>query len=217
MKNTLLITGLMIIVFGSVAYGETLSYKSTTGKQVEYEETVIFPSNGGYLLKTGSESAGMVCYTDAKYNTLTWENRNEQNGMNIVVKRVENTLEAKGIYKGKPYEKKFKIDGEPWYQDWGLGLKAFVVSDQASAAFWSIEPNQLRVTKFKAVKGELMKIMVNGRETEALYVKVTLTGFAAVFWQAEFWFRPSDGRLLLTKMARGMGVPITTTELVEEK
>jgi len=205
-----------LLLLENSVQAENISYKMITERKIDYETSTISSNDVGFSIETEWKGFKFITHTDFDHNTLRWESINEKKEINVIFKRIENFLEATGVYKGKLYEKKFSIDKNPWFQDWNLGLKNFVFSDKPSISFWSIEPEELMVTKFKAIRGKITNISINGENLETLHLKVTLEGFAGMFWHADYWFRKSDGRMVISRMAQGAGVPITTTELYKE-
>lgn len=69
------------------------------------------------------------------------------------------------------------------------------------------------IAKFKAVKDGETVVTIGGTMEPCIHVKVFPDGMMAdLFWHADFWYAKSDGRLVMERMARGMGVPPTTVE-----
>ena len=73
-------------------------------------------------------------HTDSSFSVLKWEFYNLEKGSDISAERRGNRISITGQFNNKEYEKEFKIDDLPWYQSWGLGLKAFINSDNKSTA-----------------------------------------------------------------------------------
>jgi hypothetical protein len=63
----------------------------------------------------------------------------------------------------------------------------------------------------RAKKIRTEKILVQEREVETQNIRVKLTGFKAIFWHSDYWFRRSDGLFL---KYRGVEGPPGTPETV---
>ena len=49
---------------------------------------------------------------------------------------------------------------------------------------------------FEGTKQGTETISIDGKDIKAVHVKLSLTGFLAVFWKAGFWFNAQTGRFL---------------------
>lgn len=93
-----------------------------------------------------------------------------------------------------------KISNLPWYQDWGLQLKEFIVSDKKSTEFWTIEPGKWRAGKFEIKKENVELIEINNQDVETIHTKISLAGWMMkMFWSGDIWFRKSDGIHIYSK------------------
>ncbi len=196
-------TFIFSVLFSSVSFAETLIYKVTTSGKESISETIITKADNGYVVKMKNDSNKdeHICDTDLSFSLIKWKYNKPENGTDISADRSGNTISITGQFKNKKYEEKSKINELPWYQAWGLGLKAFINSDKDKTYFWSIDPNSLRIAKFEAKKMRMEKIQVSGKEIESVYVTLNLTGFLKAFWSGgEMWFRKSDGRFVYQKM-----------------
>lgn len=214
-----LFTVMLLLGIGgtSTTYAQTLSYHVTEPGKEHNEEIDIIKSKNGYLVKRITVGRSEMTYhTDPSFSVFSWKYSNLKNGTDISAIRSENMISIAGQLKNEKYEKEFKIDDLPWYQEWGLGLKAFIQSDKNSTRYWSIDPNKLRIATFEAKKKKIEIIKNNGEEIESIYVKISLTGFLKLFWSADMWFRRSDGTHVYSRMKRGPVGPIMTVQLIKE-
>lgn len=118
-----------------------------------------------------------------------------------------------------------KINDNPWYQMLEVS-QAFVTGQGDLGDFWIVsdqmgehtdEPGFSAITLQAREKGR-ETIEIQGQEVEALKVIVRLTGAKAMFWKAEYWYRPSDGVMLRYEAVRGgPGTPKTVITLLEEE
>ncbi len=171
----------------------------------------------GYTVQAGNvdEEHYGLCHQD--HSTVRWEFRNPGMETDLVVEREGNLLVARGKFKGKEVTREFKVDSLPWYQFIEVSLAAFVRSDEEKTEFWIIEPLNLKPYKMVALKQETGDLTVNGREVEAVRIKVTLPGMASLFWSSHYWYRKTDGVYLRFEGARGgPGTPKTIVELISE-
>ena len=209
----LLIATLLFLVFPGTSYGQKLIYKEDTGGKTSLREVLILSSPTGYTVRSGYNEST----TDSGFSSLEWEYRDKKTNTDISSKRRENIIIIKGCLKGKLIDTKLEIDDSPWFQFWGLGLKDFMVSEQESTIFWSINPDNLRINKFEAHKTGEESIEINGAQVKAIRVLVTLSGALARFWSAEYCFRVSDGRELKSEMKRAPMAPSSVLKLVDEQ
>ena len=216
---TKLIVLLIGILCTNITFAQTLLYKETTSGRDSNIETVINRVENGYLVKViNSNKDEMTYYTNASFSVLKWKYDNPENGTDISAGRSGNTISITGQFESRKYEEKLMIDHLPWYQDWGLGLKAFIASDKNSTCFWFINLHDLKKTKFEACKKKIEIIEVNGQEIESVYVKISLTGWMKVLWSGAMWFRKSDGTYVYSKMKeQGPTGPITIRQLIKEE
>ena len=214
---TKLIILLLCIICTNIAYAQTLLYKESTSEKDFIREIAIRKLENGYLVKTTTVNKDEMTYnTDASFSVLKWKYYNHENGTDISAERLENEIYITGQLNNKKYEKKLKIENLPWYQEWGLGLKSFIVSDKNSTSFLSLSQNNLKIYKFEAKRDKIEIINVNGKESESVYVKITFTGWMKIFGHQDKWFRKSDGTYIYGKEG-GLTEPPTTIQLIEEK
>ena len=130
---------------------------------------------------------------------LKWNYEDPANGTDIFAERIGNSISITGQYKNEEYEDQLEVDNDPWYQDWGLGLQAFITSDNATTTFWSMSSNDLKkITKFEVYKEKIEKLQINGEKIETVYVKISLPGALKLFWSGDMWFRKSDGTSVIS-------------------
>jgi hypothetical protein len=118
-----------------------------------------------------------------------------------------------------------KMSDDPWYQMLEISKK-FITSKGDLGKFWVVSDQMGEHTKepgFSAIKlqarGEGTEtIQHQGQDVETMKILVRLTGLRSAFWQAEYWYRPSDGVLLRYEAVRGgPGTPKTIITLLEEE
>jgi len=73
------------------------------------------------------------------------------------------------------------------------------------------------VIKLRAMKKDIEKIEVNGSTFVTQRIEITLCNFWGNFWNANYWFRKSDGLFLKYEGANGPpGTAKTVIEFVEK-
>jgi hypothetical protein len=139
--------------------------------------------------------------------------------IDIIAYREENTIRLFGIHKGKPIEKIFKIDEDPWKQQFPMDFEKFVLSQKDSIKFWAIGtdgPAAMKAAKFVASKKERVHVTVNGEKTETVRVRVSIAGLLSFLWYGSSWHRLSDGQYIRFKSVGAPGHPPTILEIVSD-
>lgn len=205
------------IFYNNAILAKTLVYKETTGSKSHTNEITISSASDGYLIKTTNIKETTEHNIDSKFALLMWKYKTTEKETDINSKRVGNVIYTKGMFEGEQIEKELKVDKYPWYQEWGLSLESFITSDKKSTYFWSINPDNLAITKFIATKEKTETIKVNGEKVETIYVKITFPGLLSLVWHGDFWFRNSDGREVCSKLKQSPFACQTVSELINEK
>jgi len=155
---------------------------------------------------------------DLDLNALEWQYNNSAQNTNILAKRNKNSIQITGTFKGKPINTKVGIDSDPWYQPMSFSLSKFTKAPKKVITFWTLNPLNLSVYKIKALNYGIETIKTGGKEIQAYKIKVVLSGFRSMFWHAFYWFRETDGTLVLYNGVDGPpNTPMTTINLIEEK
>ena len=214
---------IFIIIIASIciktAYAQTFIYKTTISKKEFNRKTVISKSDNGYIIKTSkSLNKDESTYsTDLSFAILQWDLHNSEKGADISAKRTENMIFITGQNGDKQINEKIEIDNSPWYQEWGWGLRTYIVSGKDTIRFWSLNSDFQQAMKFEAKKEKQETIELNGRKVESVYVKIRLTGAMKFLWSADMWFRKSDGAFLYSKMKNGLTGPVIIMQLIDER
>ncbi len=195
---------LFLVVGGtSVTFGKTLVYKEVSSDKNITTEVIINELKNGYeIKKVASDKYEETTYTDQSFSTLKIDMYHPEHGTVLAERRGDKvfiTINPKG--KDGISKKEVKISSDlPWYQDWGLQLKSFIMSDNISTEFWSMEPGKWRAGKFEIRKENIEVIEINGQKIEAIHAKASLSGWRKMLWSGDMWFRKSDCIFLLSKM-----------------
>jgi hypothetical protein len=195
-KVTCMATALVIACTVYVR-AETLVYKGSDGST---GETVITANSDGYLVTSKVGNWDHEVTTDDSLSTLRWAYHKPNDGTDVVFTRSGNTLTGDGVYKGKKFQKIYQVDAEPWYEEWGVGLRSFVMGAEKKSVFWSINPNNLnQIGKFEATRLERQTFVINKTAVEAIHVKISLQGILSLFYSTDYLFRASDGTVVRMK------------------
>jgi hypothetical protein len=212
-RNTsvLAAVALAALAAGPCLDAEQLTFRGPPG----YSYTVTAsPGPGGYSVTTTSERGINDSSTDEGFSTLRCAFRDPSADTEIRLVRSHNCIQVEGTVKGRRFHKTHSIDEDPWYQEWGLGLRSFVLGAEKRHAFWSINPSDPNmIAKFEANRSAEETLVVNGEEVEAVRLKVSLPGLLAAFFSADYWFRRSDGVLIRVLMPGRAGKPQAIVDL----
>ncbi|MBN1924954.1 MAG: hypothetical protein JW798_03895 [Prolixibacteraceae bacterium] len=134
---------------------------------------------------------------------------------NIELSRKENMIYALGVIKGEKIIEEYQIDERPWFGIIDISLEDFVRSNEEEYTFWVFDVNGHKMRKMVAHCEGVENITFQGEIISAHKVKVTLTGFAALFWKSYYWYRISDKRFVKYSGPVGKDASDTTVELLE--
>ncbi len=211
---------IIIFIFICVpVYSLTLKYRQNTISNDLYHVLVMSSIENGYHLTGISDLTGNNDFIlNPDFSTLKWKYSNPGKKIDLESVRVGNTIKIKGIFKGEPIDKTISINSDPWIEQWEIGLESYIMSDTKEKTFWSVNPNNLnQIAEFKAVKKKEETIDLGGSKVESVKVKVALTGLIGSFFHFDFYFRKSDGRLLLENYPEvKKGVPNRVVLIDEE-
>jgi hypothetical protein len=206
----------------STAFGEFRVYRERA-QGLEFLNTYQIQDNDtGFLVTIISHLGEQIriqkqLWLDRTYATLKWSYEDFTENINITAVRKGNTIVLEGVNRGKQVEKVYEIDSLPWKQQIPLDLEGFVKSNQNSMLFWAIGTNgpaDMRIAKFIATKRGNDPILIDGKDTEAVHVRVSLAGLLSILWHGDSWHRVSDGRFMLFDSSAAPGYPSTVVELI---
>ena len=147
--------------------------------------------------------------------TLEWHVRRKDTA--ILAKRVGEVIRVTGRWKGKPIDRKHKIDRSPWYQPLSYSLRKQLDEDWTSSTFWMMRPDILEPVELKARADGEEIIAVGGRDIRCRRIMVQGTGMTGRLWHCLYWFRKRDGLFVRYSGLFGVpGLPKTYIELLEE-
>ena len=134
----------------------------------------------------------ILCDGSGKTFEWTYSNRHTQ----VTAKLTDEGIHINGTFEGRPFDKKFQTNGDPWYQALPYSLRQMIGAEKNEEVFWMIRPDTLEPLKLRAVRLEPETLEVAGKKVQAHKLRLTLTGLLENLWSAHYWFRLSDGVFL---------------------
>jgi hypothetical protein len=209
---------IVILILGvghTMMFGhEKLTYRITSGKNVDYESYLIKEEENGYSITLDEN----VFRFDRGFGQIYWKYYDRKREDSFVAKRKANRIALSGIFRGKPVKKEYTIDGKPWTQCAHFSLQVFTGSKQSVMHYWYISPHDLQLFEIEARKIKNEKIKIGNESEEVLNIRIRPTGFAGNFWYGDYWYRKKDNLYVRYKAIHGPpGTPPTIKELYGEK
>lgn len=192
-------------------------YLETTGNTSLLLTSWEVADPNGYLLESKS-AAGEVheVFVDKSLETLWWSYRYSASRSDFKAVRTATTIAVRGIFEGKPLDRRVEIDSAPWYQSLERSLEPLARSPVGTTTeLWVLQPDTLTARKIQARNEGTDRITIEDRLITAARVKISLPGFLSVFWSSSYWYRLSDGKFVRFEGLHGPpGSPLTTVELL---
>lgn len=209
---------LLLFALSFTADAKSLKYSETTGSRCREIFWDLKTEKYWTIFEYRREEESYTTTNDLQLNALQWQYNNSLQNTNILAKRNKNSIQITGTFKGKPINTQVRIDDDPWYQPMSISLSNFTKAPKKVITFWTLNPLNLSPYKIKALNYGVETIKTGGKEIRAYKIKVVLTGFRSMFWHAFYWFRETDGTLVLYNGVDGPpNTPTTTINLIEEK
>ena len=205
-RQKISIAAALVFILGiggeKAVFGKTYFYKeSTSGNELTIEVEINKSINGYEIKSTDSNKDGTTIQTDQAFSTLKYDANYAGHGTSSAERsgnRILLSIHPKD--ETDIIKKELKISNLPWFQDWGLQLKPFILSDNKSTKFWTIRSGKWEAVKFEVEKENIEVIEINDESVEAIHAKISFTGLKKMLWSGDIWFRKSDGVHLLSKM-----------------
>jgi len=221
MKRLLVLLAVVVMFSQFLFAAENIYvYKETTGKTSIISEWRVISQDGGYLVTIEGPVEGPIEYHRALCNedfaTISWEYKNTEAKTEVLAKREGNRILVNGKLKDKQISKVYEINDLPWFEIAEVSLSRFAQAGEEKVEFWSLRPTDLKLYKMVAIRQDTEIIKENGQDVETVQIKVTVPGFASLFWSVKYWFRKSDGVYIRYEGVRGgPGTPKTIVELIK--
>ncbi len=187
-------------------------YQRSVGTKIS---TMAWQRLSGEPERIVSEIEGEIDETEMDDNlaTRTWHIRDTEKQTNLRLERQGEQITLQGTFQGEAVEEVKRIDGAPWFQTMSISFRPFLDSEQRQIRFWFVRPDTLDVYKLRAEKKGFEELRIQGQPVNAQKLELRLTGLAAPFWKAHYWFREAD-HLFLRYQGPG-GLPGTLKIEVE--
>jgi len=144
--------------------------------------------------------------------TVSWQQSKPAEGTDFSAERSGDTVRVTGTFKGKKVAREIRIDAAPWYQVFGPLISELLPPGSSQREFWVVNPDDFSAHKMQARRTGLERIPLNGVPTDAQKVHFSPAGALALFWGADFWYRPSDAAYLYSRLPENGGVTVATLE-----
>lgn len=209
----------------SILAGETRVYQEKEGTRVTTHFFSIVTVEDGFSVDLKSETPEGPIFQkyrlDKNLGTLSWEFESAHENIKVNAERENNRITMKGTDRGKPIDKRFKINKLPWNQTFNIGLEAFLGSTKRRMYFWAIGvggPGNMKITKFKVKRKDIESVYLEktNKKVEAEHVTISLSGLLSMFWTGHYWFRKSDGKFLRYRGKNKPGGPVALMELISD-
>lgn len=211
MKHFIVI--ILLLAMSTLLYCEqSFIYKQTTGDEIKTYIINVKSADKGNIINT----EGRTIWIDENSATYKFEYNNPEKKISFIAERKGNVIHIKGNKMGKEIETDVKINDNPWYQSWEFCFKNFVISEDKRISFWSVDEAAFKAIKFD-LKKEDKELIIDGAKIDAQYIKMTMPGFFALFWHANFWYSLRDSRMIYySAVEGGPGTPETIKVLIDK-
>ncbi|SHJ16985.1 hypothetical protein SAMN02745165_01679 [Malonomonas rubra DSM 5091] len=150
---------------------------------------------------------------DVNLATRSWRVSDEEKKTQLKIERHFNHLHLTGTFAGEAIDHWKNIDEAPWFQTMSISFRPFLDSSDEKIRFWIVRPDTLGIHKLKAIKKGIEILEIQGEQIKAQKIELRLSGLAAPFWKATYWFREGD-HLFLRYLGPG-GLPGSPKIVVE--
>lgn len=153
-------------------------------------------------MKSGTEH--QVFVVDQRGETTSWEYQDSSRGLWLKALLTSGRrIHLTGNRRGKPVDKWFELNDQPWNQRFQQGLTAFLKGSNEKTVFWAIGTRgkgELRISRFTARREvpdppppELKQAGYNG---PFHHIKLSLHGMLSIFWSGHYWYDAVKGTFL---------------------
>lgn len=208
-KNLFLLFIFPFYIFSNLVY----KYEDITGNQ-KNEIIWTIEKEEKDLKITGEDNISTTILTCSEnYDISKFSYKSKIEPTEYLFSLEKNILSAEGKIKSNSISKNIPIT-LPWIQQFGFGLKPFILSKNRSLKFCLLNPKDFLLQKMVAIKKAIKPITVLEKKYDAQKVTVTLQGFKSMFWKAQLWFDVKTGDLIKYVANSGPNTPISTILLV---
>ncbi len=201
------------------AEGTFLLREREAGREKAVRESVRADTGGNILVSTAEPGGTETAWVDGSFFARRMTVNDPAAGSEFTAVREGAAIRVIGRIRGRQVDRLQRIDASPWLCLVELSLGRHVAAEGATPfAFWVLDANTGEPHKLSAQRLGRESLDTPAGPVEAVRVRFTVPGLSALFWNATWWFRATDGTFLRYEMPRGMpGTPKTVLELVAEE
>ena len=178
------------MLFSVKLAAEQRTYIETTGDETTHFSWTLEEANS-VTVTVRDQDELYINHCDSVGTTFRWTYRGVDS--DIVASRSGDIIEVQGKFRGETFHARHEIDSVPWYQTLAYALPRLVEPNETSLVFWTIRPDNLKLTKMQASWEGTERVAVNGKMLQAQRVRIRPDGFLSKLWHADYWFRVPDG------------------------
>lgn len=220
MLRTLLLCCFLSI--GVAAAAEDLLYhENLDGDLTDYHISIDTKGNGTeYTLEKRREGEDISLeriLVDQHGNTLEWNFEDYRQDIAIEAIRNGRHITVHKTEGGASESRRYRLEDEsPWHQLFPFGMENFVTREEEERPFWFIQPQNLKLSSMRAIRGEERSLTINGIRQRAVEVEITIDNWLSRFWKGLYVLRSRDGRYLFYEGILRKNLSRGTVELVRE-
>jgi hypothetical protein len=190
----------------------TLRYRATHGERSYPLEYRIKEAAGSVELTATGDGTTDTIRWRGDTGTLAWRETTPADGTDISGERAGNTVKLSGTLKGRQVSRELRVDAAPWYQVFGPLMAELLPAGSQQREFWVMNPEDFSAHKMQARRAGTERITAGGAAVDAEKIHVSPAGALAPFWGADFWFRPSDGTYIYSRLPEHGALTVATIE-----
>ncbi|MBI4979060.1 MAG: hypothetical protein HZC28_16390 [Spirochaetes bacterium] len=212
---------ILSIVIAAVLYPKSFTYVTvTTNTYVTNTQTVSFDAVSNlYVVRSDYGAADFISAYSADYLTRWWRVANKVRNTDLRITVEKNTAVVTGTFRGTNITRSAVMKpGIPYFASFDLAGKYLLASKKESMDFLILRFGDFEFFEMTIKNMGNESITVGGKSIRAVHVRVTPSGMLAMFWHADYWFRPSDNEYVKFIGSQGPpGTPESIIELIAEK
>jgi hypothetical protein len=222
-----IVFSVICLLFTNAAIAQLLEYKEIRGDEVFVYHYTFHETAKGFDIRlarmNGNDTTDkQFLITDKDFNTLSWRYIRFGEETDVLATLTpQGEVLIKGVLDGDEVDELEELDDdEPWIQLFPMnpGFDNFIFSDEDEIVFWSIgteSPADMEINSFSAEKEE--QGYSDDFGCEVIRVNFSPTGWKSFFWDGDYYFRPSDARVLGYRGDGAPGKPSAKTTLIREE
>jgi len=215
-----------LIILGQQAFAQTIVYEEVTGDKLIYYHYDFEQTPEGYTIQVarifeGDTTDKHLLVTGPDMQTLSWRYIRFGEHTDVFAKLTSEGVLIKGFLDGDEIDELEEMDDdEYWVQLFPMnpGLEKFIFSEEEELVFWSIateSPADMEINSFSAEKEETAYNADFG--CEVMRINFSPTGWKSFFWDGDYYFRATDGRVMGYRGDGAPGKPSSKTTLIKEE